>query len=180
MIFVFDVFGTLIRPNPNRVNPYRRIFDKGIPANVMTRDISLPDLVNEMGLNAELPVIEAEAQGDLNRYACYSDTLPTLQRLQDEGHRVAVCTNLSPLYGELVYALLPSRLIEAYVFSYKVGALKPDPMIYRAVCDALQCLPADITFIGDSMKCDVDGPRNVGMQSRHLNRAAGQLLRDIL
>ena len=75
MIFVFDVFGTLIRPNPNRVNPYRRIFDKGIPANVMTRDISLSELVKEVGLSAELPVIEAEAQGDLSGYACYPDTL---------------------------------------------------------------------------------------------------------
>lgn len=180
MIFVFDVFGTLIRPNPNRVNPYRRIFDKGIPVNVLTRDISLPDLVTEMGLSAELPVIEAEAQGDLNGYACYADTLSTLQQLHDAGHRVAVCTNLSPLYGGLVYALLPTRLIEAYVFSYKVGARKPDPVIYQAVCDALQCLPADITFIGDSMKCDVDGPRRFGMQSRHLDRAAGQLLRDVV
>ena len=180
MIFVFDVFGTLVRPNPARVNPYRRIFDNGIPVDVLTRDISLPDLVAERGLNAELPVIEAEAQGDLNGYACYSDTLPTLQQLHDAGHRVAVCTNLSPLYGGLVYALLPTRLIEAYVFSYKVGVRKPDRLIYQAVCDALNCHASDITFIGDSIKCDVDGPRNFGMQSRHLNRTAGQLLRDVL
>lgn len=33
---------------------------------------------------------------------------------------------------------------------------------------------------GDSMKCDVDGPRRFGMKSRHLNRPAGQLLRAIL
>lgn len=33
---------------------------------------------------------------------------------------------------------------------------------------------------GNSMKCDVDGPRRFGMKSRHLNRAAGQLLRDVL
>ena len=48
------------------------------------------------------------------------------------------------------------------------------------MCDALGCAPGEVAFVGDSKRCDVDGPRAFGMQARHLDRRAGQSLLDAL
>ena len=89
-----------------------------------------------------------------------------------------MCSNLAAEYGPAVLGLLPD--LDAYVLSYEVGLAKPDPAIFQHVCDALGCAPGEVVFVGDSVRCDVDGPRAFGMQARHLDRRAGQSLLDVL
>jgi len=57
---------------------------------------------------------------------------------------------------------------------------KPDPAIFQRVCDALGCAPGEVVFVGDSERCDVDGPRAFGMQAHHLDRKRGQTLLDVM
>jgi HAD superfamily hydrolase (TIGR01509 family) len=64
--------------------------------------------------------------------------------------------------------------------SFEVGAAKPEPAIYEAVCHALGKRPRDVLFIGDSKRCDFDGPQAFGMQARWLDRRGGQSLVDAL
>jgi FMN phosphatase YigB (HAD superfamily) len=56
----------------------------------------------------------------------------------------------------------------------------PRKRVNSSVCDALGCAPGEVAFVGDSKRCDVDGPRAFGMQARHLDRRAGQSLLDAL
>ncbi len=64
--------------------------------------------------------------------------------------------------------------------SFEVGAAKPDPAIYSAVCAALGSQPRDVLFIGDSKRCDMRGPEAFGMQARWLDRKGRQTLVDVL
>jgi len=91
---------------------------------------------------------------------------------------VAVCSNLAFEYGPAVRRLLPE--LDAYVFSFEVGAKKPDGVIYAATCDALNCAPDEVIFIGDSKRCDVYGPQTFGMQARWVDRVGGKSLLDAL
>ncbi|TXG97145.1 MAG: hypothetical protein E6R15_03820 [Zoogloea sp.] len=42
--------------------------------------------------------------------------------------------------------------MDAYVWSFEVRAIKPDPIIYQAACEALHVKPGEILMIGDRMR----------------------------
>jgi len=63
--------------------------------------------------------------------------------------------------------------LDAYVLSYEVGVAKPHPTMYRLACAELGCAPAEAVFVGDSKRCDFDGPQAFGMQARWLDRREG-------
>ena len=176
----FDVFGTLIKMN-RTLNPYARLLKVGHGdqrRDFMTQNKSIQQFCNELGLGHMTTVIERELQGELNALTLFDDVQDTLHRLRRDGKRIALCSNLAQAYGDAVKLLLPG--MDAYIFSYEVGAKKPEPAIYQHVCDALECQARDITFIGDSPRADVEGPKNFGMKSKHLNRKSGITLSDLI
>jgi HAD superfamily hydrolase (TIGR01509 family) len=179
----FDAFGTLIRNSGRRVNPYRRLVQPEqslLPERLpfLTRNIGIAAFAEELNLGYLLPVLQRELDEEIAGLVPFPDVELMLRKLRASGKRVAVCSNLAAEYGESVRRLLPD--LDAYVLSYEVGVAKPDPRIYEAVCSALGSRPGDVLFIGDSKRCDVDGPLSFGMQARWLDRNAGQTLLDSL
>jgi HAD superfamily hydrolase (TIGR01509 family) len=57
-------------------------------------------------------------------------------------------------------------LFDAQVFSYQVGALKPDRRMYEAILAALDVAACEALFVDDSLP-NVEGARAVGMQAVH-------------
>lgn len=88
--------------------------------------------------------------------------------LRSEGVRVGICSNLCEPYGAAVLRGFPK--MDGYAFSYEVGAMKPHAIIYQSICSALAVVPGEmfddrkqqIAMVGDSVKCDRDGPRGSG------------------
>ncbi|HGY9639948.1 MULTISPECIES: HAD family hydrolase [Pseudomonas] len=81
--------------------------------------------------------------------------------------------------------LLPD--FNAYAFSYELGIIKPDPTIYRSVCNDLGVVPghlfegaAQVAMIGDSPRCDRDGPRAIGIKGFYLNRSGTEAIRNLM
>lgn len=179
----FDAFGTLIQYGGRRLNPYRRLLTgaslktaQRLP--FLTRNVGIGVFAHELGLMAELPAIEQELTEELAGLRRFPEVDQVLDRLWQAEKKVAVCSNLAAAYGPAVRALLPG--LDAYVLSFEQEVAKPDPAIYQAVCDALQCRPSEVLFIGDSHRCDVRGPQAFGMPARGLDRGCGQTLRDVL
>lgn len=108
----------------------------------------------------------------------YEDTLSTLEELKKLGFRLALCSNLAMPYGKVVSSFLPS--LDAYAWSYEVGAIKPESQIYQYLIDKLQCHAKDILFIGDTILADYSGPNEFGMSARLIDRKNGQKLADVL
>jgi len=175
MNVVFDVFGTLLTFSGQRRNPYRHLMGRGkarLP--FLTRNVPVEIFAEECGLPHLVPTIRRELKAELRALRLFDDVAPTLQALRAAGVRIGVCSNLAAEYGPAVRRLLPE--LDAYVLSYEVGAVKPDPAIYQVVCEALDCAPSDVLFVGDSRRADVEGPRAFGMRANIVNRLAGQTL----
>jgi putative hydrolase of the HAD superfamily len=54
---------------------------------------------------------------------------------------------------------------KAILISESHGAKKPEPSIYLAACEQLNVQPADVMFVGDHPKNDVEQPKALGMKA---------------
>jgi HAD superfamily hydrolase (TIGR01509 family) len=179
----FDAFGTLIGYGGRRLNPYRRLLAADAPKPVgrlpfLMRNVGIDVFARELGLEAALPAMERELAEELTGLILYPEVEAVLDTLRQAGRKVAVCSNLAAAYGLAVRELIPG--LDAYVLSFEVGAAKPDPAIYAAVCAALDCSPGEVLFTGDSPWCDEQGLRDFGMRAHGLDRERGQTLWDAL
>lgn len=184
---IFDVFGTLIHIREKR-NPYLQLLKYArtqgfYPSGdhlrmLMTQELGWREAADRLRIPAsylKLREIAQLLQEELASMNLYPDAVEAVAMLQGAGVRVGLCSNLSSGYGQAVRELLPG--LDAYGFSYEIGAMKPDPYIYQAVCRELgvqpgQWLGGDRVFmIGDSIRCDRDGARASGIAGFHLNRA---------
>jgi FMN phosphatase YigB (HAD superfamily) len=78
-------------------------------------------------------------------------------------------------YGPVVERIFPH--LGAYCFSYRIGVMKPQAAIYRHTCDLLDVRPGNelsglkrVVMIGDSERCDREGPDQVGIKGYLLRR----------
>jgi HAD superfamily hydrolase (TIGR01493 family) len=182
---VFDVYGTLATIGDKR-NPYAKLVQLGeIRGRAKTRNdrhllMSAPlslreaaDILEIEVTSAELETLESELRKELESITLYPEVISTIHALQDQGIKIAVCSNLAAAYAAPITALLPMPL-NAYAWSFEVNALKPDKRIYEHVCKALACPPHQVLMIGDTKAADVDGPRECGMQAILLDRKSMQ------
>lgn len=179
----FDVFGTLVRiERPTR--PFRKLVrllhesgrlrqrDDGIRA--MSNPIDLRQtarLFGGMVREQALDALEVELRDELQSITLFADASPTLTTLKDRGIKVALCSNLAAPYGPPVLNLLPFEP-DFCAWSYEARAVKPQPAIYKYLCEGLACRPEEVLMIGDTIDADMIGPRAFGMHGYHLNRRA--------
>lgn len=175
---VFDAFGTVVRPVPAQ-GPYHSLLSqvtdyRAARYAALTKNFDLAALAEHFSLPPVMPALEQALSNEVSALTLFEDVIPTISALQRQGVEVSICSNLAAAYGPGVRQLLPN--IQHFVFSYEAGCVKPEPMIYRTVCNKLGRRPEDILFIGDTPKADVDGPRAFGMTAELLTRMAGDTL----
>lgn len=178
---VFDVFGTLVEIGEKR-RPYVQLLKllhaAGRPpqsddgTRIMSNNVGLAGAIQLF--EWELPVssiaaLELDLYAELPTIKLYSEVLETLSALRAGGFKIGLCSNLAAPYAVPVKTLLPFEL-DAYAWSFEVGAVKPETLIYQHVCDALQCLPQEVVMIGDTVEADYLGPNNYGMHGFYLAR----------
>ncbi|TWE14585.1 HAD superfamily hydrolase (TIGR01493 family)/HAD superfamily hydrolase (TIGR01509 family)/HAD superfamily hydrolase (TIGR01549 family) [Prauserella muralis] len=91
----------------------------------------------------------------------YPDTEPVLKTLADRGVRVGVLSNIAfdirPAFAERGL----DTYVDDFVLSFEVGAIKPDPAIFRMLLDRLGTAPERTLMVGDSRSAD-GGARELG------------------
>lgn len=178
---VFDVYGTLVRIGERRA-PFRALLTQlqaqgrprqaGDAAWVMSREYDLAGAAASLGAAlpaSELAALERDLRAELDSVSLYAESSAVLQALAARGLKLGLCSNLAAPYAAPVLRLLPFAL-DAYAWSFEVGAIKPDPAIYAEVCRRLECRPAEVLFVGDTPEADLHGPRRYGMRSLLLRR----------
>ena len=83
----------------------------------------------------------------------YEGVPALLERLSARGLKLAVITNKPQPQTEQVMALLPGAPLQVVWGQQLPFAVKPDPAVYRHVCDLLGVTPEETAYCGDS---DVD------------------------
>ncbi len=67
-----------------------------------------------------------------------------------QSHRVVALSNTNEMHWEYLESVFPLiHEFDDYVLSFRVGAMKPDPAIYRAALICARCTPAETLFIDD-------------------------------
>ena len=178
---VFDVFGTLVEIGEKR-RPYVQLLkllhaagrpskaDDGIQ--IMSNNVGLAGALQMLGWElpmASIAALELDLYAELPTIKLYPEVLATLNSLRSGGLKIGLCSNLAAPYAVPVKTLLPFEL-DAYAWSFEVGAVKPEVLIYQSICDALQCLPHEVVMIGDTFDADYIGPNSYGMRGFYLAR----------
>jgi HAD superfamily hydrolase (TIGR01549 family) len=195
---VFDAFGTVLNLQ-TKLHPFRQLLKEGMACGrrasssdvpvLMSNPWSLKEAADQLGIRVS-PIRLQELEDDLAREVAsitpFQDGIEAVALLRAEGVRVGICSNLCEPYGAAVLQAFPD--LDGYAFSYQVGAMKPDALIYQSICNALQVTPGhlfgdqhdQIAMVGDSLKCDQDGPRAVGMLGFHLDKSGRGAVRDLV
>jgi HAD superfamily hydrolase (TIGR01549 family) len=179
-LVVFDLFGTLLRPGSSH-NPYRKVLEWArlngrIPrpsdaTTIMTADMSPEELFNAMDITPTpeiMSLFEKALEADLKSIRLFDDTMSTLERITEQGVKIAICSNLAKPYSA---ALELIEGVDFYRFlSFEMGAIKPDPAVYGYILDKSGVNKKSILFVGDSLVADYKGPEEFGLRARHLVR----------
>ena len=102
---------------------------------------------------------------DRNQLTLYPDSLPALKRLRDRYPLVS----LSDGNSDLVKVGIRDYFIGC-VYAADVGFLKPHPAGFLKACEIAETQPGETLHIGDHPEYDVEGARNVGMQTMWVRR----------
>jgi HAD superfamily hydrolase (TIGR01493 family) len=178
---VFDVYGTLVEICDKRA-PFRQLIKIGEQQGrktrgndarlIMGQPVSLLEAAELLGIcltDADHQQLERDLHAEVASIAPFADTLTTLHELKSRGFKLGLCSNLALDYAAPVVSIFPFAL-DACVWSFATGAIKPDPAIYAHACRQLRCAPSDVLMVGDTVEADVDGPRAFGMQALFLDR----------
>jgi len=178
---LFDVYGTLFDIGDRRA-PYRQLLRLGVRQGrkvcktdtglLMSQRLGLEKAAVLLGISltgAELMELEMELAAELASIVPFADALPALRALRRKGYKIGLCSNLAQDYAAPVLAQLPFGL-DACIWSFEAGAVKPDPLIYARACQELGCTPGQVLMVGDTAVADVTGPRQFGMQAVLLDR----------
>lgn len=72
-------------------------------------------------------------------------------------------SNLSYPYKVPLVQLGITDRMDATLYSFSEGRMKPDPTLFRTASRLLQVDPSEALFIGDSLKNDIEASLRVGM-----------------
>lgn len=195
---VFDAFGTTVRIS-QRTNPYRELIREGRRQGVelkpdsthiaMTMNLSLDELASELGVSltaSKRDELHRRLEAEVSSIESYPDAVEAISFLKKYEIKAGICSNLASAYGPKVREIFPQ--MDGYAFSFEAGFMKPDPSIYRLICDQLNVEPGHyfsdnlgkVLMIGDSQSCDQDGPRAVGIAGFYLDRTGRGKIHDLM
>ena len=79
-------------------------------------------------------------------------------------YKLAMLSNTDPVrYGHIERAFPELRIFDAYVLSFRIGAMKPDPRVYREALRLLDALPENTLFI-DDLQENLEGAARLGIK----------------
>jgi len=161
---IFDL-GRVLVPFDFNIG-YRKLEERcGIPASEIPAKLAATRLVNDIEsgristeefrsrLQQEFGFeITAEEFSELWCSVFLPHTLVPEELVQQVGrtHRLVLLSNTSEVHFTMLKAKYPMlRHFDAYILSYEVGAMKPEPKIYQAAIHAAQCEPSECFFTDD-------------------------------
>ncbi len=93
-----------------------------------------------------------------------ADALPTLRQLKDDGYKIGLLSNCS-IEIPILWPETPlADLFDSAVFSSRERLKKPEPSIYRLVCDRLRMPPEACLYVADGENFELAAAAQVGLR----------------
>lgn len=122
-------------------------------------------------LQASLDVMYAFTQ---QYWHLEADTHPTLQRLKNDGYRLALISNA--MDDRNTQALIDAAQLRDYfeviLSSARAGIRKPHADIFHIVLHQMQISAQETAMVGDTLNADILGAQNVGLYDIWITRRA--------
>lgn len=99
----------------------------------------------------------------------FDDVIPTLTELKRRDIRLGVISNFDSRLDDLLQALGLDQFFDSVHISTRVGAAKPDPVIFEAALAHHNIEAHQAWHVGDSLREDVEGAEAVGINAVFLN-----------
>lgn len=111
-----------------------------------------------------------------NVASLYSDTVPTLQRLHQEGYKLAIVSNWDTPLDPLTERLGIAKYFDVITASHdtRVRSAKPDPHIFNYTLNAVGVTPEETVHVGDTYEADIIGAQRVGIRPILIDREGSQ------
>lgn len=94
-----------------------------------------------------------------------ADAEETLRAFRAAGARIGLVSNCSSEIPAAFAETPLAPLVDAPVFSCRVGASKPDPAIYLEACERLDARPGDAAFVGDGPSGELTAAADLGLRA---------------
>ncbi|MGY0714708.1 HAD family hydrolase [Azospirillum argentinense] len=196
---IFDLYGTLIHiVNKSFLSTLRREISRRIDRrdghsvlNNVVRSFRQDVLIEKLDIAADCerlirrhtPNLSAEdvrytvdelllsIRSELQSIALSNGVHHILRFVRKKGFRVGLVSNVSTFHKAPFYLLDMKNCFDSVLFSCDLGMSKPDPAIYRKVCQDLSINVESAIFVGDSYTVDVVMPEQLGMRAIHISRS---------
>ena len=111
-----------------------------------------------------------------NVASLYNDVVPTLQRLRDDGFKLAIVSNWDTPLDPLTERLGIAKYFDVITASHdvRVRSAKPDPHIFEYTLKAVGVSAEETVHVGDTYEADIVGAREVGIRPILIDREGSQ------
>ncbi len=111
-----------------------------------------------------------------NVASLYNDTVPTLQRLRDDGYKLAIVSNWDTPLDPLTERLGIAKYFDVITASHdtRVRSAKPDPYIFEYTLKAVEVSAEETVHVGDTYEADIIGAQGVGIRPILIDREGSQ------
>ena len=110
-----------------------------------------------------------------HHFFLYDDVEPALRSLAEAGLKIGLISNTQRPLDEFAAHFALDHIFSAAISSAELGYLKPHPAIFEAALAAVGEPPASAVMVGDSVKADIEGARQVGMRAVLVRRTGAGL-----
>lgn len=180
-VIVFDLYGTLVFIK-EKTNPYKMLLEaapvekrKELRNTVLSKNFftTPKQEVESFGLNAFIDQAKftRDLEVELKSTTLFPESIWSLERLKGLGYLTGLISNLATPYKKTFFSLGLDKLIDHCVFSCDVGYIKPDRRIYEIMSRKTGAAFSEMLMVGDSLDCDVVGPKAIGMRAILLDRS---------
>lgn len=168
---IFDCFGVLttdgwlafrerfLENDPN-------LLERGIASNkrVDAGLISYDDFIQEISSLAGMTKSETLAiiEGNTTNEKLYEYIRDALK----DRYKIGMLSNAGANWLDELFEPWQVALLDETVFSYEIGVIKPDPLMYETIATRLGVAPEECIFIDDQPRY-VEGAAAIGMQAVH-------------
>ena len=163
---IFDCFGVLtsdgwlefVRTKISDPDKQQLAHDLNKQANIGS--ISYKQFVDQVAVLAGLDA--AQAHIVLDTHVANSQLFSKITELKST-YKIGVLSNASEDWMDVLFTEQQRALFDGVVLSFEVGAAKPHPKAYHAICDKLHVLPQEAIFV-DDIERYATGAKDIGMK----------------